>query len=66
VKPRQIRPIAICLFRNGNRILVSDDLDPETGRPYCRPLDGSVEFGELAVNALVREIREELGVEETT
>lgn len=66
MKPNIIRTVAIGLFRNGNRILVSDGLDPATGRPHCRPLGGSVEFGELAANALVREIREELGVEETT
>jgi len=61
--PKRIRPIAICLFRNGNRILVSDGIDPETGSPYCRPLGGSIEFGERAQEAVVREIREELGVE---
>ena len=48
-----------------HQILVSDGLDPEAGCPYCRPLGGAVEFGELAANALVREIREKLGVEET-
>ena len=63
MKPNQIRPIAICLFRYGNRILVSDGVDPETGSPYCRPLGGSIEFGERAREAVVREIREELGVE---
>jgi ADP-ribose pyrophosphatase YjhB (NUDIX family) len=63
MKPNRIRPIAICLFRNGNRILVSDGIDPETGSPYCRPLGGSIEFGERAQEAIVREIREELDVE---
>jgi ADP-ribose pyrophosphatase YjhB (NUDIX family) len=58
MKPKHIRPIAICLFRNGNRILVSDGIDPETGSPYCRPLGGSIEFGERAQEAVVREIRE--------
>ncbi len=58
-----IRPIAICLFRNGGRILVSDGIDPETGSPYCRLLGGAIEFGERAEDAVVREIREELGVE---
>jgi ADP-ribose pyrophosphatase YjhB (NUDIX family) len=63
MKPNRIRPIAICLFRNGDRILVSDGVDPKTGSPYCRPLGGSIEFGERAQEAVVREIREELGVE---
>ena len=63
MKPSRIRPIAICLFRNGDRILVSDGVDPETGGAYCRPLGGSIEFGERAQEAVIREIREELGVE---
>ena len=63
MKPNPIRPIAICLFRHGSRILVSDGMDPETGRAYCRPLGGAIEFGERAREAVVREIREELGVE---
>ena len=63
MKKNHIRPIAICLFRNGNHILVSDGVDPATGSPYCRPLGGSIEFGERAREAVVREIREELGVE---
>lgn len=54
MKPNHIRPIAICLFRHGSRILVSDGLDSETGR-YCRPLGGAIEFGERAQAAIVRE-----------
>ena len=54
MKPNHIRPIAICLFRNGDKILVSDGIDPKTGGAYCRPLGGTIEFGELAANALVR------------
>jgi hypothetical protein len=27
-----------------HRILVSDGLDPATGRSHCRPLGGSIEF----------------------
>lgn len=34
MKPNIIRTVAIGLFRNGNRILVSDGLDPETGRKW--------------------------------
>lgn len=61
--PHRIRPIAICLFRDGHRILVSDGVDPGTGSPYCRPLGGGIEFGERAQDAIVRETREELGAE---
>jgi ADP-ribose pyrophosphatase YjhB (NUDIX family) len=63
LKPNHIRPIAICLFRNGDKILVSDGTDPETGVACCRPLGGTIEFGERSEDAVAREIREELGVE---
>jgi hypothetical protein len=50
LKPNHIRPIAICLFRNSDKILVSDGIDPSTG--------GAIESGKLAAHVLVREIRE--------
>jgi ADP-ribose pyrophosphatase YjhB (NUDIX family) len=37
-----------------------DGLDHVTGERFFRPLGGAVEFGEAAVDALRREIREEL------
>ncbi len=37
--------------------------DPLTRQPFYRPLGGSVEFGERAVDAVRREIREEVGEE---
>jgi len=64
--PKQIRPLALCVFRNGSRILVSEGLDFTKGQTYYRPLGGGIEFGESGVAAITREIREELGVEITT
>ena len=61
-KPR-IRPIAICLFRRSDRILVHEGIDPMSGVRFARPLGGGIEFGEHSRDAVVREIREELGVE---
>ena len=58
-----IRPIVICLFRNGSRILVCDLHDPATNRHFYRPMGGGIEFGETSVSALRREVCEELGVE---
>ena len=55
-----IRPRAICLFRRGDRILVSFATDPRTGGVYARTLGGAIEFGERAEDAIRREIREEL------
>lgn len=63
VSHERIRPLAVCVFRDGNRILVSDGIDPSDQTAYCRPLGGSIEFGERSADAVVREIREELGAE---
>jgi len=59
----RIRPIAICLFRNGNRILVSEVFDTIKQDYYYRPLGGGIEYGESSREAVLREIQEELGVE---
>lgn len=61
--PTRIRPIAICLFRKGNQILLSHGFDTVKQILYYRPLGGGIEFGETSEAAIVREIREELGVE---
>jgi 8-oxo-dGTP pyrophosphatase MutT (NUDIX family) len=57
----RIRPIAVCLFRNGNRILVSEGFDTVKQYYYYRPLGGGIEYGESSREAVVREIQEELG-----
>ena len=61
--PNQIRPLAICLFRDGDRILVGEGNDPAKRETFYRPLGGGIEFGERAVDALRREVREEIGAE---
>lgn len=60
---RPVRPIAICVFRNEGRILVAEGVDPVKEQVFYRPLGGGVEFGEYSAEAVVREIREELGAE---
>ena len=59
----RIRPIVICLFRRGERILVCEAFDSAKGDRFARPVGGGVKFGEHSSEALVREIREEIGAE---
>jgi 8-oxo-dGTP pyrophosphatase MutT (NUDIX family) len=54
----RIRPIAICLCRDADRILVAEYR--EIGRLYYRPLGGAIEFGERGEAAVRREFREEI------
>ena len=61
--PQRIRPLALCLFRHEGRILVNHAYDTVKQDHYCRPLGGGIEFGERGAQAVVREIREELGAE---
>lgn len=62
-KPTKIRVIAICVFRMANRILVFEAFDSTNGKPFYRPLGGGVEPGETSKEAVIREIREEIGRE---
>ena len=59
----QIRPIAICVFLNNNRILVFEGYDPTKRETFYRPLGGGIEFGEGGEEAVRREIMEELHAE---
>lgn len=61
----QIRPIAICVFRNSDRILVFEGQDPVKGETFYRPLGGGIEFGERSEDAVQRELKEELNVDIT-
>lgn len=60
-----IRVIAICVFRDGNRILVCEEPASVGQGRFARPLGGGVEPGEKSHDAITREIREELGREVT-
>jgi 8-oxo-dGTP pyrophosphatase MutT (NUDIX family) len=58
-----IRLKVICVFLNGNRILVADLFDPTKKQHFYCPPGGGIEFGESSEEALRREIREEFNTE---
>jgi 8-oxo-dGTP pyrophosphatase MutT (NUDIX family) len=57
--------LAICVFHRQGKILVNEAIDQVKRQQYFRPLGGGIEFGERAISAAQREIREELGAEIT-
>lgn len=65
MKPDKIRVIAICVFRNGNKILVAEGYDTIKQQVFHRPLGGTVEFGERSDLTVSREIKEEINAEVT-
>jgi ADP-ribose pyrophosphatase YjhB (NUDIX family) len=58
MQKERIRPIAICVCRDGDRILVTEY--QEKNRLFYRPLGGTIEFGELGEETVRREFREEI------
>lgn len=56
-----IRPLAICLFRRGEKILVAEYFDAAKQERFFRPIGGGIEFGERAAETVARETMEELG-----
>jgi 8-oxo-dGTP pyrophosphatase MutT (NUDIX family) len=63
MEPPRIRPLAICVCRDGDRILVAEGFDSVKREAFLRPLGGSIEFGERGAQAVAREFREELGAD---
>ena len=59
----QIRPLAICIFRRNDRILVAEGYDPVKNEHFYRPLGGGIEFGEYSEQTIRRELWEEIGAE---
>lgn len=57
------RPVAVAVIRRGEDVLVFEVPDPVRGVIGWRPPGGTIEFGERGSGTVVREIREELGVD---
>lgn len=58
-----IQPKALCVVRDRGEILVREYHDETADERFCRPLGGTIEFGEYSDEAVVREFREELDAE---
>lgn len=58
----RVKSLAV-IVRPENGAMLVEEGDNRTGGRFARPLGGSIEFGERAVDALGREIVEELGCE---
>ena len=63
MKKNRIRPIALCVFLNNNRILVNEGYDPVKKQTFYRSLGGGIEYDEKAEDTVRRELKEELNVE---
>lgn len=62
MKKNRIRPLAICVFRNRDRILVHQGYDHVKDQYFYRPLGGGIEFDETSMDTVCRELMEELNV----
>ena len=62
-KRDRVRPIAISIIRNNDKMLVYERQDDITGERFYRLVGGCIEFGELSNTALKREFKEELSLD---
>jgi ADP-ribose pyrophosphatase YjhB (NUDIX family) len=54
------RPVALGVIRDGDEIFVFEGRDNEKRETFYRPLGGTIEFGERAIDAVRRELAEEI------
>ncbi len=63
MREEKIRPIAICICRRGDLILVAEGHDSKKDQTFYRPLGGTIEFGERGDETVRREFREEIAAD---
>lgn len=63
MRPNQIRCLALAIINKDGKTLVSPGYDEVKKSKFYRLIGGGIEFGESAITALRREIKEELGLE---
>lgn len=51
---------ALCLFRHNEKVLLAKAYDRSKDEYFLRPIGGGVEFGETSVQAIEREVEEEI------
>lgn len=59
----RVRPLAVVIIRRNNQILLSPGYDKVKDSHFYRLIGGGVEFGETSLEALKRELQEELAAE---
>lgn len=60
---KPVRPAAHCVLRRGEELLFCDVPDPVTGDVWVRMFGGGIDFGESSLEAVRREVNEELGID---
>ncbi|MDP5172326.1 MAG: NUDIX domain-containing protein [Bacteroidia bacterium] len=63
MKPSTVRPVALCVIRRNQEILVQEGYDSIANQLFYRPPGGGIEFGEYSWDAVRRELKEELNLE---
>lgn len=62
-KKARIKPLALCVFQQDNKIFVSKGYDSVTDQTFYRPIGGKIEFGEYGHDTVIREVMEEINAE---
>jgi ADP-ribose pyrophosphatase YjhB (NUDIX family) len=59
----QIRVLALLILKKDNKVLVCPGFDKTNNADFFRLIGGGIDFGENSLEALKREVKEELDVE---